>query len=67
MALPNDIARCVGRRELTPEDRGACQVRNSCRRYMALHSEPIDAVATYPVVMHLCSNDEHAQRLPVEA
>jgi hypothetical protein len=51
--LPLDISRCLGRATLEP-DEAPCTLRQTCRRYLAMRSDAIDA---YVPVMLLTDED----------
>jgi len=66
MHLPADIARCLGRRSLTPES-DICPKRDTCIRHLdTVQRAPGDPVLT-PVEMWVCSDDRFVAWRPAPA
>ena len=67
--LPNDVARCLGRRDWTPET-DTCPVRTTCRRYMAHaagdYGQGRRTAGRSPWYLWMCETSQHEQRRPVE-
>ena len=63
--LPADVARCLGRRDFTPET-GTCPVRNGCKRYLAAAEGQFGSEGKAPWFMWLCTLPVHEKRLPVD-
>jgi len=58
VTLPHDVARCAGRRDLTP-DTDICPVRASCLRWTTFNAG--DFGRHTPVWMWICSTPVHEQ------
>jgi hypothetical protein len=65
MSLPNDVSRCLGRRDWTPET-DTCQVRNTCQRYLAAASGDFGQYGRAPWYLWMCETEHHVLRIPVE-
>ena len=63
--LPYDVARCLGRRDWTPET-DTCPVRTTCRRYMAHAAGDYGPRGTNRWYLWRCETSQHEQRRPVE-
>lgn len=63
--LPNDAARCLGRRDWTPETE-TCPVRNTCRRYLAAVQGQFGRHGRSPCYLWMCETSTHEQRKSVE-
>lgn len=63
--LPNDVARCLGRRDWTPET-DTCPVRTTCRRYMAHAAGDHGSHGANSWYLLMCETSQHEQRRPVE-
>ena len=65
MTLPNDVARCLGRRDWTPETE-TCPDRGGCKRYLAAASGQFGQHGRSPWYLWMCETSAHEQRKPVE-
>ena len=67
--LPNDVARCLGRRDWTA-DTETCPARATCRRYLAAldgdFGQGRRTAGFSPYYLWMCETSQHEQRRPVE-
>lgn len=64
MRLPRDIARCLGRRSLTP-DSEICPRRDTCLRHLDTPQRAPGEVCMTPVDLWVCSDDRFAAWRPM--
>ena len=61
--LRDDVARCLGRRDWTPET-GTCPQRGGCLRYLAAADGQFGQYGRSPWHMWMCETGTYEQRRP---
>jgi hypothetical protein len=62
MSLPNEVSRCLGRRDWTPETE-ICPQRAGCARFLAANGQFGQAVPSTPWHLWLCTTPEYERRI----